>query len=473
MQKIKKITPFVILILALVLAACGPTATQLPSTPEPEEELPTLPPEPTATPMPPPPEPTAVPTPTATAVPVELPPGDPATLLGTPDGEDNFETTSNWTGFDNDCFTSQITGGQYVITAKGLKETACWEVSWPLLDNFYLETQVNMPETCDPQDRFGMLFRAPDNNRGYLYGISCAGEVSMTLWDGQQTTVIIPATGSTAINVGPGQQNRLGLAAYGGTYLLYVNGAFVAQGVDSSFLSPGKIGYFVRSATDQSFTTAYDYLKIWSLSDAFYPPGSTPPADVTPIPPPASGVPTVTTTTYVNVRSGPGLNYPIYFVAEPGASGEAVGISQDGGWYAVNVPEVGVVWVSAQYVTAQNTEELPVYPAPPVPPTVQPPPPQSGSVTGITKDSLSVRSGPAGAFPSYGKIPMGTTVTIVGQSDDLAWYAIAIPTEIAPDGIGWIKSQYVELVDPNANIPNVPPGEVPPSVSPPPPAAGS
>jgi uncharacterized protein YraI len=444
------------------LTAIAQNATSTPTPEPPPTEVP-----PTATEVPP----TATPEPTATPT-LNIPEDDPASYLGEPDGEDDFESQGNWTLFDSQCFKSEITGGQYVMTAKGLPNVACWEVSWPLIDNFYLETLVNMPETCQPDDRFSVLFRAPDNNRGYLYRLSCDGEFSLTKWDGGETTVLVTDTPDDAILVGPGEQNRLGLGVYGSTYYLYANGVYLGQASDGSYLEPGKIGYFVRAASEQPFTVAYDYLRLWNLNDAYYPPGSTPPPDVTPIPPPESDVPTVTTITYVNVRSGPGTNYPIYFVAPPGASAEAVGISEDGGWYVINIPSYGTAWISAEYVVAQNTENLPVYTAPPVPPTVTPDPPSPEAAVGITTETMNVRSGPGSEYPTYGKISRDVVVGVVGQSQDGIWYAIALPLEVSPDGYGWVKAEYVLLSDPNANIPVLQPGDVPPSVPPQPPAEG-
>jgi hypothetical protein len=87
-----------------------------------------------------------------------------------------------------------------------------------------------------------MLFRAPDNNRGYLYRLSCAGEFSLTKWDGSETKVLIDDTANDAILVGPGGQNRLGLGVYGGTYYLYANGVYLGQASDGSYLEPGPGG---------------------------------------------------------------------------------------------------------------------------------------------------------------------------------------------------------------------------------------
>lgn len=94
------------------------------------------------------------------------------------------------------------------------------------------------------------------------------------------------------------------------------------------------------------------------------------------VPPPAQGAPYAEANTHVNVRSGPGTEYPIYGVASPGKTAEITGISQDFNWYAIKIPrEVnpsGQGWVSADYTTAYNVQQVPVLPPPPPPPVVKP-----------------------------------------------------------------------------------------------------
>ena len=88
-------------------------------------------------------------------------------------------------------------------------------------------------------------------------------------------------------------------------------------------------------------------------------------------PPPASSAPYVVANTHVNVRSGPGTEYPSYGVAAPGKQAEVMGVSQDFGWWAIKIPrEVtpsGQGWVSADYTTAYNVQQVPVLPPPPPP----------------------------------------------------------------------------------------------------------
>jgi uncharacterized protein YraI len=93
-------------------------------------------------------------------------------------------------------------------------------------------------------------------------------------------------------------------------------------------------------------------------------------APVVPAPPPAGG-PVATAVDYVNIRTGPGTNYPVLGVASPGASGEVTGKSADSAWWQVKVPTQyvasGLGWVSASYVVTSNTDSVPVVDAPPPP----------------------------------------------------------------------------------------------------------
>lgn len=108
------------------------------------------------------------------------------------------------------------------------------------------------------------------------------------------------------------------------------------------------------------------------------PPG---PSSVPP-PPPAPGAPTATAVEYVNVRSGPGTNYPVLVIAPTGASGEVSGKSADGAWWQVKISTAyaldGFGWVSAAYVYTQSSENVPVVEAPPAPPPVGTTPPEPG-----------------------------------------------------------------------------------------------
>ncbi len=181
-----------------------------------------------------------------------------------------------------------------------------------------------------------------------------------------------------------------------------------------------------------------------------------PPPTVLP-PTPAPNMPFGTATDYLNIRSGPSTDYPIYGVANPGATSEIVGKSADNAWWAVKIPTNlsadGTGWASADYVTVTgDTANLPVLQAPPPPQDINPPPPPSGAFVVQTTEPVNVRSGPSNEFPSYGKVPAGTPLQAQGISQDGIWVAVTIPTSFTPSGIGWVNAAYLEPFDP-ASLP--------------------
>ncbi len=392
--------------------------------------------------------------------------GDPALVLGTPNGVENFDNTNNWTNFDSACFTSQITGGQFVMTANGVAEFSCWEVSWPQLDNFYIETSQIMPQTCEPQDRFGLLFRAPDNNRGYLYGYNCAGQYSLTVWDGQATTTLVEPTNSAAILATPGAMNRMGLLAFGENVSLYVNGVYLETVTDYTFLDEGKIGFFVRAATENPFTVSYDQLRVWVLEDEFYPPTVAEPLPPVELPEPPSNVPTGQANVNVNVRTGPSTLFPVLGTAQQGDTGEILGINPDGTWYAVSVPTTmvgtGAAWVSAQFVTLTNPtgQPLPVITPPLLPTTVNFPTPPAGAPQVSMREPATIRSGPTLEFPVMGVAPSGARAEVIGESEDREWWAVRVPTTLSSDGTAWVFKAYTSASSisgvPVLRTPNLP-----------------
>jgi heat shock protein HslJ/uncharacterized protein YraI len=117
------------------------------------------------------------------------------------------------------------------------------------------------------------------------------------------------------------------------------------------------------------------------------------------LPAPAPGTPTgrVIAPSGINVRTGPGPEFPIIGSAPFNATGEIVGRSADGLWWAASVPAApaGIGWVSAAYVDVSNTQDVPVIAAPPPPPpTPTPVPPATPTPeVSFTADSTSLAQG--------------------------------------------------------------------------------
>ena len=222
-------------------------------------------------------------------------------------------------------------------------------------------------------------------------------------------------------------------------------------------------------------------LAIWYFTSGSQQPAApiaTPVPPQVELPPIDPNSPHVTANVAINVRSGPGTNYPVYGVAPAGAQAVVIGVSEDRGWWNITLPTdkvaAGNAWVSAEYVTAINTENIPVVPTPPLPPDVGLPPVDENTPTVTNFEPLNVRSGPGTQYPSYGVAPINSIAPVIGISADGGWYAISISTDYAPDGVAWVSANYVTLSNPGGvEIPIISnPDELPP-VAPTPPPEGS
>jgi hypothetical protein len=94
------------------------------------------------------------------------------------------------------------------------------------------------------------------------------------------------------------------------------------------------------------------------------------PKNITPAAP-ASGAPSLITREPLNVRNGPGTEYPSLGKVGIGSIMGVVGVSPDGEYYVVNVPleidRSGRGWIPARYVRTENVSNVPVIQPPPVP----------------------------------------------------------------------------------------------------------
>ena len=245
------------------------TATPTKPTSTPTDVL-TNTPHPTRTPLPTwtttmtaSPFPTRTPQPSITPTRASQKPGED---LGDPTWIDEFENSNHWTLFDDECFKTDINGGYYSQTTKRVPAGACWEVTWPRIQDFYLETIARVPGSCEERDRYGIYFRGLDTKRGYFFGLTCKGEYWLSFWNSKTSTrdTLIDYTEDDKINTGSGFVNKIGIQTTGDRISLYVNDSLLAEVYDSTYTQKGLIGIFIGSQITESFTVKYDYLAYWS-----------------------------------------------------------------------------------------------------------------------------------------------------------------------------------------------------------------
>ena len=228
---------------------------------------PTSTPKPTVTAIPPLPTgtATALPSPTGTiTITPTLPSTDPRNTLGTPTYK-NTNFSKGWFLEDNEHTHISVNDkGALVLTSLQPVGWHSWSMYYNTLQNFYLEATLHTG-ACSGADRYGLVFRAPDNSHGYFFGLSCDGKYNLSSYDGTNFTTIVDYTKSTAILSGSNQTNRLGVMARGSEIDLYVNGVSIQQVNDSTYATSGVFGVFIASQATANFTYEMDEIDYWVL----------------------------------------------------------------------------------------------------------------------------------------------------------------------------------------------------------------
>jgi len=201
-------------------------------------------------------KPTVTPTPEA----------DPRLELGNSAWGAVFEDgTQTWYQYDHENGIAEVRDNKLVLTSKKANDYDNWSMSYPPMDDFYLEVRFIIGPECAGKDRYGILFRAPDSTQGYLYNVSCDGFIQVRKWDGQEFTQLIGWTASDHIIKGPEVEHRLGVWAEGDHFVLYINGFQIGEFSDSSYLGEGTFGVSIGATDTVGFAVDVTEAKAWEL----------------------------------------------------------------------------------------------------------------------------------------------------------------------------------------------------------------
>jgi len=139
------------------------------------------------------------------------------------------------------------------------------------------------------------------------------------------------------------------------------------------------------------------------------------------------------TTALVNVRAGPGTEFPVLGVLQVAVPVKVQLQSEDGLWLRIlysSAPE-GVGWVAADYIRLPPGSFVPrdVTPTPEGP-------------TGIVLIRLNVRGGPGTAFDTLGMLEADAQVSLLAKNETASWFQIQYPP--GSDAVGWVTAQYIQ-----------------------------
>jgi hypothetical protein len=235
-----------------------PTATlALPAATTPPEAVPTSTLEP----------PTSTPIPTETTAPpaASATPTAPITT-SEPDWRETLDGGNAFYKFEND--NSRVTQQDGRLVLSGLTPDG-WH-GWSLTfsqqpGNFLLEAHM-IPQACSGGDLYGLVFRAPNANSGYFYGVTCDGRYNLHRRDFDDGTddILIELAANPAIQPGANAANRLGVRAEGDRIGVYANGALLQEVTDSTYRE-GYFGAFVAAFDTAGFTVWMDEIALWKI----------------------------------------------------------------------------------------------------------------------------------------------------------------------------------------------------------------
>ena len=160
---------------------------------------------------------------------------------------------------------------------------------------------------------------------------------------------------------------------------------------------------------------------------------------------PAPTVPYVTITRPMNLRSGPGTNYPIIQVAEVGDIFDITGRDAQGTWWRIDV-EGENAWVYAAYVTATNADRIRSVPTP-LPP--RPTPQRTATPRPQTSQSSSGEGAYAyaAALVFFDQMSMGTLDEWTNSPDSQKNRAVQISASLLTQLTRWCGLSTEEMAD--------------------------
>ncbi|NUM46203.1 MAG: DUF1080 domain-containing protein [Anaerolineales bacterium] len=185
--------------------------------------------------------------------------------LGAATWTDSFANGANWSALTTGNVRWAIEDDALVMTALAAGGNEEWGISnRPGLEDFYLQATFRTGASCSGLDRYGFLFRAPEPNKGYVFGVSCDGRYRLYKWDGQNYNPLQEWTTDANILPGPEKTNKIGVWVQDDTIRIYINGVKVAEFTDNAF-NKGTFGLLLGSTNTNDLKVYVEEIAYWVL----------------------------------------------------------------------------------------------------------------------------------------------------------------------------------------------------------------
>jgi len=189
--------------------------------------------------------------------------------LASPDHVDYFNNPDAWSSYDTDVAAYYIEDGQLVgIDHEPEESYVYWSHNSVQSGNVYAEISATNGD-CIGRDSVGLNVRLdPEiSSSGYALEVSCDGAWRFRRHrPNKSPEELADWTASDIVQTGAFATNRLGIWAYQGRFVLFINGLQVADIFDADY--PYTYGYFtayVRSSMTYDLTATFDDFAFWHI----------------------------------------------------------------------------------------------------------------------------------------------------------------------------------------------------------------
>ena len=187
--------------------------------------------------------------------------------LGTPSWTDSLDSAKAFYLYENDNTRVTHENGTLILTGTAANGWHGWSLTFSRQpQNFYIEAVIST-QSCSGSDLYGLVFRAPNTESGYFFGVTCDGRYdlrTMNFADGSETN-LLNLSASDKITAGANQTNRLGVMAKGDKIGLYANGSLLTEVTDTTYPDQGYFGAFIAANDTAGFSVKLDEIRLWNL----------------------------------------------------------------------------------------------------------------------------------------------------------------------------------------------------------------
>ncbi len=190
--------------------------------------------------------------------------------LAAPDFSDAFEGSNSWGTYNEEGSAAYSVGAGSLTGVDYFPEEkfTWWTMTAQQSGNVYAEVSGTNGD-CFGKDSIGLALRVdPEDSRGgYSFEISCDGHWRFRRHHHDASPrVLVDWAPSPLIEGGIGATNRIGVLAFQGRFVFYVNGDQVGSFTEQNYsYSYGAFALFVRASVTYDLTASFDDFNFWHL----------------------------------------------------------------------------------------------------------------------------------------------------------------------------------------------------------------